>query len=349
MPEHVVKASAATQARPPEVVHEPAPPPPPAPPARHEPSALPPLPWWQRKTIVIPIAAILIIAAVSLILVALSGNEPSPRTQSAPLNGTFDVEFAAQTAPNGEPLNTPGGRETWVIQSACPTGGCVATATRVSGSQAMSSTMVLDEIGGRWTAVSAISGTCENAPAEFWESMSLQLRPDGSLDGDFVVRATTGCDRNQQVKFTRTGDVQPNASVADPKTQPPRVASPAQGLRGRYQETDRYAADGRSADAGFDIQTYCLRTGDRCLSFWMNPDDDKTLTFAQSKWTLTNTSGQAKCTSGSPAQRQITLEYPLPQPPQNPITLLTGRGHYTVTGDCSFNSDFDSRVQRTGD
>ena len=57
----------------------------------------------------------------------------------------------------------------------------------------------------------------------------------------------------------------------------------------------------------------------------------------------------SKCTSGAPAHREISLQYALPQPPQDPITLLTGRGHNTVTGDCPFNSDFDSRVERTGD
>jgi serine/threonine-protein kinase len=45
----------------------------------------------------------------------------------------------------------------------------------------------------------------------------------------------------------------------------------------------------------------------------------------------------------------MTLEYPLPQPPQNPITLLSGSGHYAITGDCPFDSDFDSRVERSGD
>ena len=53
--------------------------------------------------------------------------------------------------------------------------------------------------------------------------------------------------------------------------------------------------------------------------------------------------------SGGPAHREVTLQYPLPSPAQDPITLLTGRGHYTVTGGCPFNSDFDSKVQRTGD
>ena len=51
---------------------------------------------------------------------------------------------------------------------------------------------------------------------------------------------------------------------------------------------------------------------------------------------------------GGPAHREVTLQYPLPSPAQDPITLLTGRGHYTITGACPFNSDFDSKVQRTG-
>jgi hypothetical protein len=45
----------------------------------------------------------------------------------------------------------------------------------------------------------------------------------------------------------------------------------------------------------------------------------------------------------------FSAQYPLPQSPQDPITLLTGRGHYTITGDCPFDSDFESRVERSGD
>ena len=169
------------------------------------------------------------------------------------------------------------------------------------------------------------------------------------LQGEYIVRSTTSCARNQQVTFTRTGDVQDDVPVADPEAQPPRVVSPAQSLRGRYQETDAFATDRRTAQASFDIQTYCLRTGDRCLSFWLNPDDVKNLLFSDNKWVLTNRSSDAQCQSGGSAKREISLEYPLPQPKQDPITLLTGRGHYTLTGACPFSSDFDSRVERTGD
>ncbi|OBI81966.1 serine/threonine-protein kinase [Mycobacterium sp. E740] len=316
-------------------------------------------PWWRRASIVVPLAIVLIIAAAATILAVLAGggdgngNEKRPvaRPPDAPLDGTFAVEFGPPTKPNGEPYsNIQGGNETWVIKSACPAQQCVAAATKVGGSHTTTSTLVLDEIDGRWEAVSAKQTTCQGEPVELWEAFTLQPQPDGTLKGQLVVRSTNGtCASNQPVKFTRTGDPQPGAALADPAAQPPRVVSPAEALHGRYQETDTYVDGNRSAEASFDIQTYCLRTGQRCLSYWLNPNDAKILAFEQNQFVLTNTSADSQCKNGGTAHREISLQYPLPQPPQDPITLLTGRGHYTVTGGCPFNSDFDSRVQRTGD
>jgi serine/threonine-protein kinase len=289
----------------------------------------------------------MVIAAVATILLAVGGNEAT--RQTGPLDGTFAAEFASQTMPNGQPIaNASGGSETWVIESACRDGTCVATASKVNGSVSTTSKMVLDQTTGGWTAVSAAPGTCQNSPAEIWEVMSLQSRPDGNLQGEFVVRSTTGCAHNQQVTFTRTGDVPKTVPIAEPQAQPPRVASPAAALRGRYQETDTYVEGGRNAEVNFDIQSYCLRNGQRCLSYWSNPGDAKILVFSQNQWVLTTTTSDSQCKSGGGAHREISLQYPLPQPPQDPITLLTGHGHYTITGDCPFNSDFDSRVERTG-
>jgi hypothetical protein len=178
--------------------------------------------------------------------------------------------------------------------------------------------------------------------------MSLQERPEGTLDGEFVVRSTNSCAHNQQVTFTRTGPVQSNVTIENPETQPARVASPANGLHGRYHETDTYAV-GQKAESNFDIQTYCLRTGQHCLSYWFSPDQFKSFIFEQAQWVLKTTSAESQCSGGGSAHKEMTLRYPLPQPAQDPIMLLTGRGHYTITGDCSFNSDFDSRVERTGE
>jgi serine/threonine-protein kinase len=348
-PEHVDKAWAQTAARPAEVA------PPPVRPAdkprdKARAAVPPPRPWWQRKSVIIPIAAIVAVAAVGGIFLVATGDESTPQQATGPLDGTYAVDFAAATRPNGQPYeNAPSGRETWVIKSACPANGCVATATKVDGSQSNASTMVLDDIGGRWTAVSTSSKTCQNAPADYWETMSLQAQPGGNLQGEFIVRATTGCARNQQVTFTRTGDVQDTVSVTDPATQPARVPSPAQALRGNYRELDTYTNGGRNAEVSFAIQTYCLRTGERCLSSWLNPEHAKILVFSDNQWVLTTTTSDAQCTNGGRAHREFSAQYPLPQPPQDPITLLTGRGHYTITGDCPFDSDFESRVERTGD
>jgi serine/threonine-protein kinase len=342
-PEHVEKAWAPTQAGQHADVTEALPPQTGA--AEPQPDTAP-WPFWRRMGVVIPAAVVLLVVALVTIFVTVSGPEHKP---TGPLDGTYTVEFSSPRMPDGQPFdNVSGGAETWVIESACHP-ACVATASRIGGSQSTASAMVLDEIGGRWTAVNAAPGSCRNAQTEVWEQMALQSQPDGKLQGEFIVRSTSGCARNQQVTFTRTGDAQNGVSIADAAAQPARVASQAEALHGRYQETDTYQADGRSAEANFDIQTYCLRTAQRCLSYWLNPNDAKILVFAKGQWVLANTSADSECKSGGPAHREISLQYPLPQPPQDPITLLTGRGHYTITGDCPYNSDFDSRVQRTGD
>ncbi|BBY94390.1 hypothetical protein MGALJ_40590 [Mycobacterium gallinarum] len=318
-----------------------------------------PLPWYKRTAIVVPIALVMIFAAVGTILVVLGGDEESAPGSSAPPpgagpNGTFAATFGAPTQPNGQPFqNASGGNETWVIKSACEDGSdkCVASATKLDGSVTAATALVLDEVDGRWEAVNTKEGKCGSAAStEVWETMSLQSQPDGSLKGEFIVRSTDpNCASNRPVTFTRTGDPQSGVSVVDPATLPARVASPAEALYGRYQEVDTYKDGNRSADVSFDITTYCLRTGDRCLSYWANPDSAKILTFAKNQFVLANRISDSTCEKGGAARREITLQYPLPTPAQDPITLLTGNGHYTVTGACPFDSDFDSRVERTGD
>jgi hypothetical protein len=353
---HAESAAAPTQAQP-QAPSAPSTPDAAAPQQRSDDDA--PWPWYRRTAIVVPIALVMIFAAVATILLVLGGDDESgpgggtPPPGAGP-NGTYAASFGAPTQPNGQPFqNSSGGSETWVIKSACEDGNpeCVASATKVDGSLTTATALVLDEVDGRWESVSAKQGKCGGgSDTEVWESLSLQSQPDGSLEGEFIVRSTDpGCASNRPVTFTRTGDVDAGVSVVDPATVPARVASGAQALRGRYQEVDTYKDGNRSADVSFDITTYCLRTGDRCLSYWLNPDDAKILTFAKNQFVLANRSSDSTCKDGGPAHREITLQYPLPTPAQDPITLLTGNGHYTITGACPFNSDFESRVERTGD
>jgi hypothetical protein len=48
----------------------------------------------------------------------------------------------------------------------------------------------------------------------------------------------------------------------------------------------------------------------------------------------------------------MTGQYPLPQPPKDPITLLTGHGHLeqsgSEAGSCAVNTDFDDTYTRIG-
>jgi serine/threonine protein kinase, bacterial len=39
----------------------------------------------------------------------------------------------------------------------------------------------------------------------------------------------------------------------------------------------------------------------------------------------------------------------LPQPPQDPITVLTGHGHDDSTGSACVGGDYDEKLVRTGD
>ena len=59
--------------------------------------------------------------------------------------------------------------------------------------------------------------------AEIWVVYTLQPQPDGTLTGESVRASTnSACAAKRTVKFTRTGDADPN-KVADPAVLPPRV------------------------------------------------------------------------------------------------------------------------------
>jgi hypothetical protein len=70
--------------------------------------------------------------------------------------------------------------------------------------------------------------------------------------------------------------------------------------------------------------------------------------FRDGKWNLYTEHGATM--QGCTNLRMTTHgEFPLPQPPQNPITLLKGHGHLQQTGNCVANVDFDETFTRTGD
>jgi serine/threonine protein kinase len=269
----------------------------------------------------------------------------------ADFNGTYRADYGPGTDLDDKPVpNAPATTSNWDVRSECGAGGCVATAASASGN-ALLSNLTFDQLGGTWVAVGLASAQCGgDAPSELWVVLTLQPHPDGTLSGE-TIRASTDstCAAKRTVKFTRTGDPDPN-KVPDPAVLPPRSVTTADTLRGSYRQTTTFTNGNVVPGKVLTANTYCLRTGDRCMSLFHADGGVVTLMFANDKWTR-NEQGTTMCAGGGTAQVTITAEYPMPVQIDDPIALLTGRGSQTVAagGACTGGGDFQDEFRRTGD
>jgi serine/threonine-protein kinase len=312
--------------------------------------------------VVIPllIAAGSIFAGVKLLAhrdqtgVARSADTAPSATMTAnphSFTGTYRADYGPGTDLQGKPVaGAPAMTANWGVRSTCGAGGCVATASLLgSGGIVLVSNLEFDEVGGSWVAVGLGSTPCNNAPAEVWVVFTLQPQPDGTLSGETTRSTTNSCSSGKRhVTFTRTGD--PDVTkVPDPAALPPRVTSPASALHGRYHETITYANGGTApGQDDLTVQTECLRTGERCMSLFHAPDGVAPLIFGDGKWTR-NDEGTVPCNTGGMSHIKLTAEYPLPDPLQEPIPVLTGTGQNVTTGSACTGGDFEDKFERTGD
>jgi serine/threonine-protein kinase len=273
----------------------------------------------------------------------------NPTANSGPFTGTYSVQFGPTTRWNGEPWpdSAPAYTETWRLRSACNADGCVATAA--AGNQYPSNSLVFDQIGGRWIAVTNSQGKCKDMDGELWNSLSLQPGPDGAMSGEFSQTQSNGCLSKRTVTLRRTGDVD-LSSLPDPATQGPRVKTPADALHGRYHEVLKLHTV-HEYDNG--VRTDCLRNGTRCMSYFVDlaSGSGEALIFENGRWTR-NSVYDADCTSGGRDHITNTGTFPLPQPPQDPIGFLTGNGRIEIApgGNSKCASvDYSQSFTRTGD
>lgn len=331
---------------------------PPPPPTRPEPAPtlMTPTRRVSRPKLVAALAGtVLIVAAAIFAGVNLVGRHDHAATPAPaaphPFSGTYRADYGPGTDLEGKPvIGAPPMTGTWDVRSNCGAGGCVATASYTGGSgMVLVSNLVFDQIGANWLAVGLASTPCNDAPTEVWVVFTLQPQPDGTLTGDTTRSTTNSCSAAKRtVTFTRTGD--PDLTkVPDPASLPPRSPSPSTALRGRYHETITYA-NGGSAPGQDDltVRTVCLRTGERCLSLFHAVDGVVPLVFSGTKWTR-NDEGAVPCNLGGTVHIKLTAEYPLPDPLQDPIPLLTGHGHNETTGSACAGGDFEDKFERTGD
>jgi serine/threonine-protein kinase len=127
------------------------------------------------------------------------------------------------------------------------------------------------------------------------------------------------------------------------------VVSPAQALRGRYRIARTFATGIQSAEMNTAVSTDCLRTGDRCMSYFHEPSGDLPMVFAGESWTW-NIDADGTCPrTGDGTHLKASGQEALPQPPQDPIARLTGHGHQQQTAPCEMNADFEETITRAGD
>ena len=73
------------------------------------------------------------------------------------------------------------------------------------------------------------------------------------------------------------------------------------------------------------------------------------LIFDRGTWTHTR-EFDAKCTKGGTSHLKLFVPFPLPQPPQDPITQLIGHGHEDISGSSPCKStDVEMQFTRVGD
>jgi serine/threonine-protein kinase len=304
-------------------------------------------------------AIVAIVAVVAAIALANSGSSharstrptPSALPNTGPFTGTFTVDMGPEMQADGTPATGEGTAkfsETWQLRSACNANGCVATAS--AGGTYPGKELVFDNVGGRWLAVTTSRNGCgTRQDDEKWSVISLQPQPDGTLSGDGTEIAVSGCFDKRSVVFTRTADADISL-LPDPAALPPRVASPAEALHGTYDERVTFASGGtRSYRSG--VRTDCLRTGDRCTSFFIDLKTGRSegFVFGNGTWTR-NEEFEAECSNGGTDHSKFTSTLTLPQPPQDPITLLTGHGYVENQPPAKCPSQaFDMKFTRTGD
>jgi serine/threonine protein kinase len=325
----------------------------------------------NRGWIAVAAAAVVALVITAVLVVAFanrgdqvgspdaSGTSSTPAPNTGPFTGVYRVDFGPANTHDGAPI--PGSAAStgqWSVRSSCHASTCVATAT-AKGGPTLLTTFTFDKVRTQWQAVSANLltapppgepgfNTCR-FPSEYWTVITLQGRSEGTLSGTYRADSNiSDCGNERTVTFTRTGDVDVG-SLPDPDTQAALVTSPASAFHGRYNGTQTPDDTHRPTSWHTTFTTYCLRTGERCASYAAYKEGDELYIFSGGKWTY-DYEGKSHCNAGGDDQIKVHWEFPLPQPKQDPIAVLTGRGHKQVVGTaCAGGYNEDIKFERTSD
>jgi len=276
-----------------------------------------------------------------------TGAAPTARPNSGPLTGTFTAALGQETAANSPQFNgLDAATQTWRLRSDCAK-GCTAIAS--TGVEYPSPEVVFDEVGDRWVAVFNSPGQCNDTPVEWWDVISLQSQPDGTMSGDWTRTTAGGCRIERTLALKRTGDTD-LSELPDPADLPRRVVSPGEALHGTYRYDVSYVGFDLNRTYDLGVRTECLRNGIRCMSFFADAANKANLPyiFLDAQWTST-LERDVPCNLGGTSHVKETASFPLPQPPQNPIATVGGQGHNVATGSSCPGSETEFTFTRIGD
>lgn len=321
-----------------------------------------------QRTLVKLLAAAALIATVlggfaaCLFTLGMPGKgDEAPKTGPV-LNGSFKVDIGPIATPDGKPVAGTARTETWVARSACHDGGgCVATVAIIDPRKPdapAQDNLVFDYVDGDWMMVREAPDKCKvgdvDVDAQGWTIMKLRSLIDGSFNGEYTwATAPALCANKRAISVVPTRGMDNSTQPPDPAAEPPLKSAPGAALRGTYVYTQTYTETGEVFPSHtYQATTYCLRTGERCISLMTSADTHNlfVMIYGDGHFTANFPDGDAHCTDGVGKVRQSSRDdLPLPQGPQDPLLGLAGKSYQDYTGDCPAKVELDVKLERKGD
>lgn len=299
-------------------------------------------------------------AVLLVIMAALAGCTSSGSTGSdtgtahakaGKFDGTYVMEFgkmrsadSGQEVPGSTPLT-----EIAVVRSACPD-GCSATAVVVNPAPNMASNFVLDYVDGSWLLVRGSPVTCGEQTTEEFRTLTLTAGHDGGFTGLYrsLTTANNGCNFDREVTVKRIGDVDPGVHLADPSILADRVVNRASGFHGRYKFVLTDKAGDAQPPLERKVQTYCERTGDRCVALLTAENRELIWALGDGTWNFATTVPQT-CPDKRPTTHKDTATFALPESSENPIAKVAGTLTRVVAEPCPSTTEYTVTGERIGD
>jgi hypothetical protein len=304
--------------------------------------------------------AALLVACLALAVTGCSSGDVASSPPSSPaestsadrptvtLDGTYLVEWDGTGTRNGAPADDMRNEKNgWAFRTTCNERGCLATGGSIADpsnpSAPLANVRVADYVDGRWLMTVFGDGamSCDGPggakhSGDGWTIWDIVVAPDGSLTPTVTVVGTDDCASIEVYtpRMTKLDDSLSGVPVPDPIDQPALVRSNAAAFHGEYTLTlTPRAQPGLREATNHRVATFCLRSGDRCITTSIDeaspvpavPIKDFTvLQFADDAFTNTSRAATQPCDGGDVGQAQTSEILPLPQAAATPLPQLIG-------------------------